>query len=372
MLTTDAILAQRKDGTMQWKIAGELPSSRGHERSPGFAGPVTGKHHDVLMVAGGANFPDAMPWLGGKKKYYREGYLFKRQGDSLVYFKAFQLPFPIGYSANCSVPGGIVAAGGENENGISNKVLLIKWNKTTETVQIDDLPALPLALTNAAIACRANTVFLAGGETKDGVSNRFFRLSLENISAGWEELPSLPKPVSHAVMAVQSNGSHHCVYVIGGRKRNNGGTSDLYAPVYQFDLFTNRWQQKRSLPYALSAGTGIAAGDHAILVFGGDRGETFHKTELLIAEMANEKDEARKQQLNEEKARLQASHPGFSREVLLYDAEKDKWTKAGCIPFDAPVTTTAIKWNEEIVIPSGEIKAGVRTPNILMVSIAGL
>jgi N-acetylneuraminate epimerase len=364
MLTTDAIWAQKKDA-MQWKIAGELPAANGQEKSLGVAGPVAGVNNDVLLVAGGANFPDAMPWLGGKKKYYSEGFVFKKQNDSLSSFKKFQLPSSIGYTANCSTPKGVVAAGGESENGISNKVLLLEWNRATEAVEVNYLPDLPLALTNAAIACNENIIYLAGGETKEGASNRFFSLDIENVSAGWKELPQLAKPVSHAVIVVQLNGQHNCIYLIGGRKRNAGGISDLYASVYQFDLSTNQWQQKRSLPYPLSAGTGVATGDNGVFVFGGDRGETFHKTELLIAEIAKEKDEERKQKLNEEKAVLQASHPGFSKEVLLYNAAKDKWTKTGCIPFDAPVTTTAIKWNKEVVIPSGEIKAGVRTPQIL-------
>jgi len=364
MLTTDAIWAQKK-GAVQWKIAAELPAANGQEKSLGVAGPVTGVNHDVLLVAGGANFPNAMPWLGGKKIYYSEGFVFKKANDSLNYFKRFKLPFSIAYTANCSTPKGVVAAGGESENGISNKVLLLQWNNATETVEVNYLPDLPLALTNAAIACNENIIYLAGGETKESVSNRFFSFDLENFSAGWKELSLLAKPVSHAVMVVQSNGHHNCIYLIGGRKKNAGSTSDLYASVYQFDLSTNKWQQKKSLPYALSAGTGVTTGDNGILVFGGDRGETFHKTELLIAEIATEKDEAKQQQLNQEKTALQASHPGFSNEVLLYNAKKDKWTKADCIPFDAPVTTTAVKWEGDVFIPSGEIKAGVRTPRIL-------
>lgn len=368
MLSTDAIWAQKKDA-VQWKIAGELPAADGQQRPLGVAGPVTGVYKDVLLVAGGANFPDAMPWLGGKKKYYSEGFVFKKQNDSLIAFKKFQLPFSIGYTANCSTPAGIVAAGGENENGISNKVLLLVWDDEKASVDMYPLPDLPLGLTNAAIVCHEHTIYVAGGETTEDVSNRFFRLDLENISAGWKELPSLAKPVSHAVMVVQSNGHHNCIYLIGGRKKNTGSISDLYASVYQFDPVKEQWQQKKPLPYALSAGTGVAAGEDGILVFGGDRGETFHKTERLIAEIAKEKDAAVKQQLNEQKTALQASHPGFSKEVLLYNTKKDKWTKADCIPFDTPVTTSAVKWKGDVFIPSGEIKAGVRTPKILMTEV---
>ena len=36
----------------------------------GFAGGFAGVSHDALIFAGGANFPDAPPWDGGKKVWY--------------------------------------------------------------------------------------------------------------------------------------------------------------------------------------------------------------------------------------------------------------------------------------------------------------
>jgi len=55
--------------------------------------------------------------------------------------------------------------------------------------------------------------------------------------------------------------------------------------------------------------------------------------------------------------------------VLLYDTKKDKWKAFSCIPYDSPVTTTAVKWNNEVIIPGGEIRAGVRTSQILSAKI---
>jgi N-acetylneuraminate epimerase len=75
--------------------------------------------------------------------------------------------------------------------------------------------------------------------------------------------------------------------------------------------------------------------------------------------------------LNKEKIKVQSSHPGFCRQVLTYDTEKDKWKEGSCIPFEVPVTTTAISWDGQVVIPSGEIRAGVRTPHILTAKISG-
>lgn len=362
--TADASAQKSKVKSIQWDIAGVLPSTNG--KALGFAGPVVGASNDVLVVGGGSNFPDSMPWLGGKKRYYDDMYVFKKNGqDSLVLFKSAKLPFALAYAASVSTPDGIVVAGGESENGVRRTVFLIKWDEGAQEPSINNLPDLPLALTNASIATYHSTVYVAGGETAYGVSDQFLSLDLNTINSGWKSLPSLPKPISHAVMAVQSNGKNDCIYLVGGRKKNADAPSNLYASNFQFDLTTHEWTEKKSLPHNLSAGTGVALGTHSILLFGGDDGSTFHKAEELIFAINHEKDENRKIELIAEKIKVQSKHPGFCRQVLLYNTKKDEWQAVSCIPYDAPVTTTAVQWKDEIFVPGGEIRAGVRTTQIL-------
>ena len=366
--TADASAQKKQLPSLQWKIAGELPAAAG-QKAIGLAGPAAGVDHERLLIAGGSNFPDSMPWLGGRKKYYDEVYVYrKNENDSLVYQASFRLPLPLAYAASCSTPEGILVAGGENEKGLSDKVFIMGWDVRAEKMVIKDLPALPIALTNAAVAASGNFVCLAGGETANAVSDQCWRLDLDQLQKGWTLLPSLPRPISHAVLVQQKEGMRDCFYLIGGRKKNSGSTSDLYASVFQFDIARSEWKEKRPLPYALSAGTGAATGNRFIYLFGGDAGETFHKTEELIAAINKETDPVKKQTLNQQKIALQSAHPGFCRQVFLYDTRKDSWIEAGCIPFPAPVTTVAVKWVNKILIPCGEVRAGVRTGEIVVSS----
>jgi N-acetylneuraminic acid mutarotase len=64
---------------------------------------------------------------------------------------------------------------------------------------------------------------------------------------------------------------------------------------------------------------------------------------------------------------LQSAHPGFSKEILAYNIINDSWDVIDSIPYATPVTTTAVKWNNCFFIPSGEIKAGIRSSFILSV-----
>ena len=58
-----------------------------------------------------------------------------------------------------------------------------------------------------------------------------------------------------------------------------------------------------------------------------------------------------------------AKHPGFPRTVLLFDLKTQKWTEEGEVPFSL-VTTNAVIWNGQVVVPGGEARPGVRSPQV--------
>lgn len=359
---------KKHPNNIQWSIYGELPAVNGSS-APGLAGPIAGIHGDVMLIGGGANFPDALPWNGGRKVFHDKLYAFRKKGDNVVAIgEPVILPFKTAYGANCATPWGVVYAGGQSDEGLSAKVYLMAWSQDRLTV--NNLPDLPRAVANASMTRIGDVLFLAGGETVDGTSGQFLSLDMANPSSGWKALPSLPKPVSHSVLVSQSNGDHTCIYLSGGRKSNANAASDLYASVYEFDPKTSAWKSKSQMPYALAAGTGVATGASYILMFGGDKGESFRRTEELIAAIAAERDPEKKARLILEKNNIQSSHSGFSREVLLYNTITDVWNVTDTIPFDAQVTTTALQWDNDFIIPTGEVKPGIRTPHILKGSVS--
>ncbi len=231
---------------LHWKEAAQLPMPSGASKQLGLAGPFAGVHHDALLVAGGANFPDGMPWLGGKKKYYSDVFVFTKKTDgTLVPFTAtFHLPFAVAYGASISTSQGIVCAGGESEAGMVNSAFLLQWNKVKKEIVIQPFPSLPIAVSNAFITADGNNIYMGGGETEQNASNHFYVLNLKDTTKGWQELPFLPQPISHAVMLMQQNSNGKSIYVIGGRKKNTNGISDIYATVFSFDLTTKKWTQK--------------------------------------------------------------------------------------------------------------------------------
>lgn len=364
MTMVNTVGAQEKSvSKIAWSVAVVLPPAAGLQIQPGVAGPVAGISNGMLIVAGGANFPDALPWNGGVKSYKQDIYIFRQdeKGTVLPGIVSRQtLPQPVAYSANVSMPDGLIYIGGENDHGPTANVTRLTCNSAGE-INFTPLPQLPLPLTNLSAACSGNVLYAAGGESVNGVSRKFFSLDVSTPGAAWQTLPDAPVAVSHAVMAIQDGG----VYLMGGRRKNPNGISDIFNTTYRYDLQTHTWAAKAPLPYAVSAGTGLAVGMHEILLCSGDRGEAFSKAEQLTVAISHTADAPGKEMLTNEKKTLMNRHPGFTREVLLYNTVSGKWKSTTPFPMEGPVTTTALLWNGTVIIPSGEIKAGVRTPVII-------
>ena len=372
MLSFSRLGAQEQvNNHISWSVAAQIPST-GNTPQPGLAGAVAGIHGDVLLTGGGANFPDGMPWEGGHKKYHDEVYVWRKNGGWTGKF--FHLPFPLAYAASVTTPDGVLCMGGENEGGLSDHVFLLQWDAEHQEVRIRTMPSLPHPLTNAAAAIQGNTVYLAGGETTDHTLQTFYALDLSS-GAAWKQLPDLPQAVSHAVVVAQSNGEYPCIYLFGGRARTASGISTLHNSTFVFDPKTSRWKQlssisddKQPVP-ALSAGTGISTGATYILLIGGDKGTVFSKIEGYNAAIAKADKIAEKERLQTEKLALLNHHAGFSRDIYLFNTVTGAWKNIGTLPFPTPVTTTAVRWGNDIFLPSGEIRPGVRTPDVLKGSI---
>jgi len=365
-----AVAQSKKVISIEWKTIAELPPFREQSKSIGVAGPVVGIINNKLIVAGGANFPDKMPWQGGKKIYYNNISIFNKEKEQVFQEKIQNsLTSNIAYAANCITPLGLVYAGGENELGLSDKVYLLQWDEASNNLRQTKLPDLPVETTNGSLVCIDNTIYFLGGETLTNTTNQFYSLNLIKINQGWMTLPVLPKPLSNMVVVAQYLNGQKQIYLMGGRAKQKNGISDFSSDVYSFDIHLKIWDKKKSLPYPLSAGTGAVFSEKYILLFGGDQGERFNKVEQTISNINLEKEQFKKENLISIKNKLLESHPGFSNEILLYNTQKNIWLSNGFIPFNASVTTNLVQWGDEIIIPSGEIKAGVRTPRIISAKI---
>lgn len=374
MLSINDVAAQQKSiCSFKWTIGQTLPAENGREKSLGFAGAINGISNDVLIVAGGANFPNGMPWEGGKKFYSNKIYVLQKDGDKFFWNENIKdtLPEAVAYCGSTSTDAGIFYGGGENENGISDKAFLLNWNTDKNKIDITQLPHLPLALTNISATSIGNVVYTAGGDQEKNSSDKFFKIDLNKRNPQWESLPDLPIALANATAIVQNGNDGINIYVIGGRSKTTTGVSDLHNTVYAFNPAKQEWKKCAEVSDGkntnnLSAAAGVTFGKNKILIIGGDNGNVFHQIESHISKISKATIAGERDKLTGEKNDLIIDHKGFDRSLLLYNTISDVWTKVGEYPYPAQVTTNAVKWGDDIIISNGEIKPGVRTPNVII------
>ena len=92
---------------LEWKQLTDLPPVGEQTNALGVAGPFVGVHNDVLIVAGGANFPK--PFWGEDKVWHDDIWTLYKSGK---WTKAGSLPRPLAYGASVSTQWGVLCMGG--------------------------------------------------------------------------------------------------------------------------------------------------------------------------------------------------------------------------------------------------------------------
>lgn len=380
-----------------WGKLPPLPPAAGQRMQPGVAGPFAGVHGDVLFVAGGANFPEKLPWEGGAKVWWEDVWVLEGVTGTAprwVSDKRFALSRRLGYGVSVDTPEGVIVAGGHDADRCYAEVYLLFWDAKAREVRRAELPPMPEPLSFMAGALVGRTLYVAGGQKAmkgpgTAATGVFWALDLARRGAElrWEVLPSWPGPARVLPVAAAQRGPSggEEFFLFSGRLPEAGKPTRLLSDAYAFDPATRAWRvlppvsdgQRSGL--CVMAGAAVAGCESEVLIFGGDRGELFLELEahdLAIAELRaagpDRKDAAAAIETRlAAKRAIYAAHPGFAREVLAFDTKKNAWRVAGRVPggIAVPVTTVAAKRGAEVWLPSGEIKPGIRTPEVVRVRV---
>ncbi|MCY1722930.1 sodium/solute symporter [Prolixibacteraceae bacterium Z1-6] len=361
----------------------ELIPNSGQSIQPGLAGPYTGVDNGVLIVAGGANFPDKLPWEGGAKKYYDEIFILDRSGEEEYIWKRMEekLPFASGYGGAVSTPHGLLCFGGNTSNECVSESWFIRFLPGKGNVEIKPGPKLPASLTNFAFAKVKNTLFVAGGllSLNASAQNVFLSLDLSDSNPEnwkWETLSGWNGEArAFAVTAAQSNGVADCFYLFSGRNIKSNGEVDILYDAHVYDPSLQKWEvisDGNNQKFPVMAGTAFSIGASTIVFASGADGELMKKQmriEKRISQLQENKDTDELKTYQNQLLNHLQNHPGFGKKITGFNTLTNKTTEIAHLPGTGQVTTAAVLWNNEFIIPTGEIRPGVRTPNILKISI---
>ncbi|MDB5111636.1 MAG: sodium:solute symporter [Mucilaginibacter sp.] len=358
MLLTTPIKAQesRPVSYFSW---GELPAI---PDKYGFAGSFAGVSNGSLIVAGGANFPDGGgPWTGAKKTWTAKIFVLEKSDGR--WKEAGKLPMPLGYGVSVTWHNQLICFGGSNAGGHYKNVISISYKNGK--ISISKLPDMPAALANSSGALAGHTVYIAGGlvnpDDKHAARN-FWSIDLSQpvTTTAWTILESWPGPERMLSVSGTQNGSFYLFSGTALVDDGKGAVKRRYLnDAYEYTPGKG-WKKLSDMPFATvaAANPAYATKQNRLLIFGGDNGRLVKKAAIL-------KDK----------------HPGFSNQILCYNPGKNSWSVAGEIYTHkkadvvthpngsvwAPVTTTLVLWNGELIFPGGEVRPAVRTPRVLKV-----
>src|ERR1051325_6732672 len=318
---------------LDWRQLPPLPNPAG------LGAPYAGVSQGKLLVAGGASFPQRPPWEGGEKVWFDTVYALAE--GSADWKEAGKLFRPMAYGVSVTARVGVVCAGGCDAQRHYRDVFVLEW--TNGRAHLKPLPPLPRTMANGAGAILNHTLYVAGGiETPSATKalRTFWALDLALGNPDWRELEPWPGPARMLGGAGAQNGAF---FLVSG--------ADLSAdaegkPVrhYLRDAYRYRpgagWTQLADAPRAAVAAPSPAPsfGAEEFLVLSGDDGTKlgFQPPNL---------------------------HPGFAKDVLAYHTAAGTWNKVGEVSV-TQVTVPAVLWSGRYVLPNGEIRPGVRTPQV--------
>ena len=321
----------RNPDSLDWTRLPPMPDVHGVAGS--FAGVSSGQ----LLVAGGANFPGKMPWEGGTKVWRDEVYALA--SPEAAWSPAGRLPRPLAYGVSLSVGDGVLCIGGGDGNTHRAEVFVLRLRNGR--LMTEFLDPLPIPLAQACGAVVGDTVYVACGATEPGehsAVNRVFILRLGSKDARWREIEPLPgKPRILPVAAFV--GEAFCVAGGAALEQSDGHAARTYLRDAWSYSPGHGWRRLADMPKpSVGAPSPAPVAGSLFLVAGGDDGS-------LVGFRPHE------------------HHPGFPGTIMEYDAKRDLWSIRGTAP--APrATAPVVPWDGGFVIPSGEVRPGVRSPEV--------
>ncbi|MFT6180344.1 MAG: SSS family solute:Na+ symporter [Paracoccaceae bacterium] len=349
-------------GALEWDRLPDLPDREGFAGV--FSGVVSENGEDFLVVAGGANFPDGRPWEGGKKIYYDDIFVLPLKDGGEWRKSEAKLPAKMGYGMSVSLERGVALFMG-GKNGAGERDDLIQVSIRDGKLNLDSWGVLPRKIAEGAAAVVAGKVVLGagvgGGKTslECFVLDEFNPKEVEWKSLGWPE-------GARGRMYPVAGARGGKFYLLGGRDNADSEEEkedrifglDFLKDAWELNVASGQWKRLADMPEARSAAPSqaVPVGVSSFLMLGGVTVDFLREQVAARPELSGQGME----------------HPGFPGSVLSYNTVTDRWAEAGSFPMEGrlvPVTTPVVFWNGKVILPTGEIKPGVRSPQVLVATV---
>ncbi len=339
-------------GACPFKEIGTMPHfEQGYEQ--GVSACYAAIYDGYIYIAGGCNFPTIPAAEGGSKRYYR-GIYRAMLGDTLTWEKASLLPEASAYGVSVTNGSKWYIAGGNDEKQSTQAVYCIDL---ADNCHIDTLPPLPCTIDNAAGAFAGGKLFIAGGNASGKPSARVFMLDIANKSKSWSELPT---PPSRPRIQPACASTDKALYIWSGFcPADSCSPATVHTDGLSYDYSQKSWSTLQHIApgnnkISLSGGTATALNNTTIIAVGGVNSEIF--TDAISGKYSL---------ISKEEYMLQpAEWYRFNPHALQYNTQNNSWQIIYSDPSFARAGAIVIHNDDAIYYIGGELKPGIRTPQI--------
>lgn len=321
--------------------------------SLGVSACYAGQIGDLIVVAGGCNFPTP-----GKKTYYAGIYAAHIDSDVLNWRLVGMLPEPAAYGVTAVSGDSLLFIGGNNSNHALKSVYSVRLDGVGEHACVKRLADLPCTVDNMAVAQSEGNVFVVGGNHDGKPSADVLVLNLNAANPAWSNIGSMPGNARVQPVAAALDGK---LYVWGGFLAN-GDRSEVHTDGCCMNIATGKWTSvaapKSVEGSEMTLAGGIAWTDNGkIYATGGVNKDIFLDAISGRYERVKQAD-----YLNQP-----ISWYRFSGNLYEYDVEKGAWLKTrfadnGLARAGAQMVVT----QKGCFYIGGELKPALRTPQIVI------
>ena len=316
--------------TQPMKVLKPIPDAA---YAKGVSAPFCGRIQDVLVVAGGANFPDRPLLEGGAKRVYADIWAYTGR----QWLRAGSLPDSTAYGATFTLGDSLILAGGNVSGTTTDHVYQLYLHNGKAVIK--KLPNLPVPMEQCGWTQDGETLFLVGQE---GV----FRCEAGEYR--WEKVADLPEPLVQPV-----------AYARGGKFFVWGGYNPetLEVSPRGWCLSEGAWLEAPAIPDdgTFVGATGATLKDGRLVVVGGVNREIFAKA-------LHNTPEDRIPYLSQEPEWYQ-----FRQNIYVFDGER--WALAAWAAECALAGPGVAVFPDGLYVAGGELKPGVRSSKIFKLSL---
>ncbi|MRX37165.1 YjhT family mutarotase [Aminobacter sp. MDW-2] len=229
-------------------------------------------------------------------------------------------------------------------------------------------PDLPVGIKSGIAARVGDTVYVGLGSA----GTDLYALDLGNPAAGWAKRAAFSGPATNGAAAAVS-GSRIFVFSGNGKATAEAKSPVIFDTVYAYDTVADGWSKlDTTTPVGLSGARALALTDGRIALVGGYNKELFDKYLADVAATDKETNPEGFRKLVESYMSMEPRDYRWNAKLLAYDPSANSWSSLGDSP-SLPNCDAAVvaEGDDAFTLISGEIKPGLRTPEVKKVTIDG-